>query len=274
VAKEYHNQIVGLIRFSFVTTGDFYPGFDTVEAMKAFLFDPERLERRFRLFEGICLPALAGQSDRNFTCIFLVAKDLPAEWRKRLDALIAPLPFVTVVEKPPMNHYLGITEAFESLPTKGFTHRTTFRLDDDDAVDLDYIARLRKLAQKVHKIPQKNEPVGIAFNRGLYLSYGKGSTEYYRATERTPLSVGAALVAPVDFPKHIYAYNHRALAQYHDCWADQSDFTFLRTLHQDNKSNPHFSGSRELLDDARAGQLLRAKFGLDRGALDRLMLGA
>lgn len=274
MAKDYHNQIVGLIRFSFVTTGDFYPGFETVEAMKAFLFDPARLERRFRLFEGICLPALAGQSDQNFTCIFLVAQDLPKEWRKRLDALLAPLPFVQVVEKPPMNHYLGIAQAFDEVPSAGFTHRTTFRLDDDDAVDLGYIARVRKLAQKLHKIPPKDEPLGLAFNKGLYLSYGEGETEYYKATERTPLSVGAAIVAPVGFGKNIYAYNHRALAQYHDTWADQSEFTYLRTLHRDNKSNPHFSGSRDLLDDARAGQLLRQKFGLEIGALNRLMQGA
>lgn len=274
MAKDYNNQIVGLIRFSFVTVGDFYPGFDTVDAMKAFLFDPARLERRFRLFEGVCLPALAKQSDQDFTCIFLVAKDLPKEWRKRLDKLIAPLPFVQVVEKPPMNHFLGITQAFDELSREGYTHRTTFRLDDDDAVDLDYIARLRKLSQKVHKIPAKEEPVAIAFNKGLYLSYGKDGTEYFKAVERTPLSVGAAIVAPIDFPKHIYAYNHRALATYHDCWADQSEFTYLRTLHRDNKSNPHFSGSRDGLDDKRAGQLLRQKFGLDIDALNRLMLGA
>ncbi len=271
MAKAFCNQIVGLIRFSLVTTGDFYPGFDSVDAMQGFLFDEARLERRFRLFEAICLPSLIGQTDKDFTVIFLVAKDLPKPWRKRLDKLLAPLPFVQVVERPPMNHYPAIREAFDEVASTGFTHRTTFRLDDDDAVSLDYIAMLRRLAAKLHPIPEQDEPIGIAFNKGLYLTYSKQGTEYHKASERTPLSIGTALLAPVDFSKNIYAYNHRALGQYHDTWMDQSEFVYLRSLHRDNKSNPHFSGSRDLLEDKRAASILRQKFGLDFDALNRLM---
>lgn len=199
MSPEFRNQIVGLIRFSFVTTGDFYPGFDTVADMKAFLFDEARLERRFRLFEGICLPVLKAQTDPDFTCIFLVAQDFPKRWRKRLDRLLDGLAFVRIVEKPPMPHYQGIREAFAEVPNAGFTHRTTFRLDDDDAVNLNFIATLRALAAKVHVIPDRDEPIGISFNRGLYLTYSKTGTSYQRAVERTPLSIGTALLAPVSF---------------------------------------------------------------------------
>lgn len=273
MVEPFRNQIVGLIRFSLVTTGDFYPGFETVDAMKAFLFDEARLERRFRLFEGICLPSLMAQSDKDFRLVFLLAKDLPKPWRNRLDKLIDALPGAQVVERPPMNHYPAIREAFEEVPSTGYTHRTTFRLDDDDAVSLDYIAQLKALAAKLKAIPAKDEPIGIAFNKGLYLTYSKQGTEYHKAAERTPLSIGTALMAPVNFSKNIYAYNHRALGQYHDTWMDQSDFVYLRSLHRDNKSNPHFSGSRDLLEDNRAKSLLRQKFGLDFDALNRLMTG-
>lgn len=273
MAEQFRNQIVGLIRFSLVTTGDFYPGFESVAAMKAFLFDEARLERRFRLFEGVCLPSLLGQTDRDFTCIFLVSTDLPKPWRKRLDALIAPLSAAQVVERPPMNHYPAIREAFEEVPTTGFTHRTTFRLDDDDAVALDYIAMLRQLSARLHPFAHNDDPVGIAFNKGLYLTYSKSGTEYHKAQERTPLSIGTALLAPVGFDKNIYAYNHRALGQHHDTWMDCSEFVYLRTLHRDNKSNPHFSGSRDLLEAHRATSLLRQKFGLDFTRLNQLMTG-
>ncbi|PYF10958.1 putative rhamnosyltransferase [Rhodobacter viridis] len=273
MTTEFRNQIVGLIRFSFVTVGDFYPGFDTVEDMKAFLFDEARLERRFRLFEGICLPTLKAQTDQDFTCIFLVSQDFPTKWRKRLDMLLEGLPFVQIVEKPPMNHYQGIREAFAEVPSAGFTHRTTFRLDDDDAVNLNFIATLRGLAEKVHMIPAKDEPIGISFNRGLYLTYSKKGTSYQRAVERTPLSIGTALLAPVAFAGNIYAYNHRALGQYHNTWMDQQDIVYLRTLHRDNKSNPHFSGSMEAVEPKRAAVLLQQKFGFDFDTIETLMTG-
>ncbi|ETD90101.1 glycosyltransferase [Rhodobacter capsulatus] len=273
MSEDFRNQIVGLIRFSFVTTGDFYPGFDSVEDMKAFLFDEARLERRFRLFEGICLPTLKAQTDPDFTCIFLVARDFPKPWRRRLDKLLDGLPFVQIVEKPPMNHYQGIREAFAEVPSAGFTHRTSFRLDDDDAVNLTFIATLRGLAAKVHAIPDKDEPIGISFNRGLYLTYSKKGTSYQRAVERTPLSIGTALLAPVSFAGNIYAYNHRALGQVHNIWMDQQDIVYLRTLHRDNKSNPHFSGSMEPVEPKRAAVLLRQKFGFDFDTIEKLMAG-
>ena len=273
MSPEFRNQIVGLIRFSFVTTGDFYPGFDTVADMKAFLFDEARLERRFRLFEGICLPVLKAQTDPDFTCIFLVAQDFPKKWRKRLDRLLDGLAFVRIVEKPPMPHYQGIREAFAEVPNAGFTHRTTFRLDDDDAVNLNFIATLRALAAKVHVIPDRDEPIGISFNRGLYLTYSKTGTSYQRAVERTPLSIGTALLAPVSFAGNIYAYNHRALGQVHNTWMDQQDIVYLRSLHRDNKSKPHFSGSMEPVGRDRAAVLLQQKFGLDFDRIETLMTG-
>jgi len=273
MSRDFENQIVGLIRFSFVTTGDFYPGFDSVDAMKAFLFDEARLERRFRLFEGVCLPTLKAQRDTDFTLIFLVAADFPKRWRQRLDAALAGLPFAKVIEKPPMNHYQGIREAFDAVPREGFTHRTTFRLDDDDAVNLDYIAKLRKLSAKLNRFAPKDDPVGIAFNKGLYLTYSKAGTTYQRAQERMPLSIGTALMAPVAFAGNIYAYNHRAISQHHCIWMDVSDIIYLRTLHQDNKSTPHFSGSIETLEPKRAATLLVKNFGLEFQALEKLMKG-
>jgi hypothetical protein len=270
--KDFRNQIIGLIRFSFVTVGDFYPGFETADDMKAFLFDEARLERRFRLFEGVCLPTLKAQTDQDFTCVLLVAKDFPKLWRKRLDAAIAGLPFVQVVEKPPMNHYQGIREAFDAVPREGFTHRTTFRLDDDDAINLGFIALLRKLAIKLNKVSPKDDPIGIAFNKGIYLSYSAEGTKYQKAQERMPLSIGTALLAPVAFAGNIYAYNHRAISQFHSTWMDLSEMVYLRTLHRDNKSNPHFSGSVETLEPKRAATLLAQKFGLDFRALETLMV--
>jgi hypothetical protein len=85
----------------------------------------------------------------------------------------------------------------------------------------------------------------------------------FEASERTPLSVGAALVAPAAHPDNIYLRNHRALAQFYNTWLDAETFVYLRTLHQDNKSTPHFSGSQGEHDARGLGKVLRTSFGLD-----------
>lgn len=266
----FRNQIVGLIRFSLVTTGDFYPGFETVEAMQGFLFDEARLTRRFAMFEALCLPCLARQSDQDFTVIVLTAETLPEHWRRRLDALLAPYPWARVVTMPPMLHYPAIKAAFQELPSEGFSHRTSFRLDDDDAVDLGHIARLRRLAATLQGVQAPDRPMALGFNRGFYLRFRGGRNEIFDARERTPLSVGAALVAPVGYPDNVYVRNHRALAQYFDCWSDAESFVYLRTLHQDNKSNPHFSGNQRELDQGATNRILREAFGFRPAELKAL----
>ncbi|MCR8726543.1 putative rhamnosyl transferase [Frigidibacter sp. ROC022] len=264
------NQIVGLVRFSLVTTGDFYPGFDSVEAMQEFLFDEARLARRFAMFEALCLPALARQSDPDFTVLFLTAETLPTRWRERLDSLLAPHPWARVVAMPPMLHYPAIKAAFQSLPAEGFSHRTSFRLDDDDAVDLGHVARLRRLAERLQVVQAPDRPMALGFNRGFYLRFREGRNEIFDARERTPLSVGAALVAPAGYEDNVYVRNHRALAQYFDCWSDAESFVYLRTLHRDNKSNPHFSGSQRELGQGQVNRILRESFGLRPAELKAL----
>lgn len=266
----FKTQIVGLTRFSLVTLGDFYPGFDSVESLERFLFDEGRLERRFGMFEALCLPSLAGQSDQDFVFVFLVSESLPDKWRHWLDAQVISYPWARVVAVPPSKHYPAIRSGFESVPTDGYSHRTTFRLDDDDAVDLGHVARLRRLSAAVQGLSHSSRPVALGFNRGFYLQFQDGRNEIFDARERTPLSVGSALVAPVDYPENVYLHNHRALPQFFDCWSDAETFVYLRTLHRDNKSNPHFSGSRNEIQDPDVNRILRDNFGFRPGELRKL----
>lgn len=266
----FRNQIVGLIRFSLVTTGSFYPGFDSVEAMSKFLFDPGRLERRFRMFEALCLPALKRQTDGDFTCVVLTGTGLPKQWADRLNDLVSAEPWARIVALDPIDHYKAIRQAFAGVPSDGFTHRTSFRLDDDDAIDLGHIGRLRALAERVQPVAPDGGPVALGFNRGIYLQFDKPANVLFEASERTPLSVGAALVAPVGYADNIYLRNHRALAQFFNTWLDAETFVYLRTLHQDNKSNPHFSGSQGKPDSPDLNKVLRTSFGFEPGMLRSL----
>ena len=90
-------------------------------AQLARLYDPERLERRFSLFERLTLPALLAQSDRDFRMVFLIGRSLPDVWRDRLAAAIAPLPGGRIVALAPMPHYMAIKRAYKTLYREGLT---------------------------------------------------------------------------------------------------------------------------------------------------------
>ena len=270
---EITNQVVGLIRFSFATIGDFYPGFDTIQEMEAFLFDPARLERRFRLFEVFCLPSLRQQSGPDFTCILLVGANMPDDWKARLRDLTAGVAAVRIVEAEPQHHYAGIKAAFADVAPDGFTHRTSFRFDDDDAVDDGFIARLKDLAPKAIAIGGPDNPCAVAHNLGFYLEQREDKTVVYPTCERTPLSVGAALIAPVSYRENIYRVDHRQLPQFFNAYSDTQHYAYVRTIHRDNKANPHRTGQKLQMPNKEIDALLQRYFGRKLGDFKHQRVG-
>ncbi|TRD15647.1 hypothetical protein FEV53_15605 [Palleronia caenipelagi] len=80
-------------------------------------------------------------------------------------------------------------------------------------------------------------------------------------TERTPLSVGTALIAPADYPDNIYQLDHRLLAARFNTWSDTTHYSFLRTVHRDNKSQPRRTGEQQDLTQREIAQILKDGFG-------------
>ncbi len=267
------NQVVGLIRFSFATIGNFYPGFDTIEAMESFLFDPGRLERRFAYFEAFCLPSLAMQTDQDFICILLVGANMPRAWKDRLRDVTRAVPCIRIVEAEPQHHYSGIKTAIMAVPDDGFTHRTTFRFDDDDALDNGFVARLKDLAPRVAAIGGAGNPAAIAHNLGFYLERREDKTVIYPTCERTPISVGAALIAPTSYRENVYSVDHRQLPQYFNAYSDTQHHAYVRTIHQDNKANPHRTGLKLQLPNKEIDAILRDRFGRKLGQFKHFEAG-
>ena len=58
--------IKGLVRFSYPSESGFNLSKSGAEHVHNVLYDPERLERRFALFEMLCLRSLAMQRDTGF----------------------------------------------------------------------------------------------------------------------------------------------------------------------------------------------------------------
>jgi hypothetical protein len=105
--------------------------------------DPERLDRRFKLFEIACLPSILAQSEQNFAWIILVDNALPPKYLDRLRSLTESKkdrfihafdPRLSLARLEWLAPYLG--------EFKG--HVITTNLDDDDSLPTRYVAGIHQ----------------------------------------------------------------------------------------------------------------------------------
>lgn len=256
-------KTIGLVRFSVLTSTYYSERFDSLDALAAHLFAPERMELRFRLFERLCLRSLAAQTDPDFTLIIAASEDMPEPYLRRLDALLAPYPHIVLHPMGTGKHYQMLRAAYDAVPLDGAGHRLMFRLDDDDAVDLNFIRRTKALAGGLLKLHDTPPPTVIANNRGFYVRFGgDGSREVFDTCERAPLSAGVALLAAADHNTNPYRYVHRKFAQHYNTYSDITVPGFIRTIHGDNKSNPTTMGLTHKLSSDQIEAELRQHFDL------------
>lgn len=256
----FRNQIAGLVRFSYPARSGFARKAEDFGALAAELYDPVRLDARFRLFERLTIPSLVAQTDGDFTLVAVIGLEFPTGARDRLQAALARLPNSRIVALPPMYHYPATQAAFDTVLDDRATHLTSFRIDDDDAVDRNLIARLRETSRRLSGLKGGKTPFAIGFNRGFFLEIGPTGNSLYDVVEKMPLGVGLGLCAPVERRENIFARNHRLLPQFFDCWTDAETPAFIRTVHEGNDSGAHLTGRRDTLSAAETEAALVANF--------------
>ena len=137
-------QVIGLCRFSYPAIGGFQVDHPTLEERIAYLYSPARMEERFATFETITLPPLRAQTDPDFTFLVVIGDSLPDHYRQRLDALLADVPQAIVAAYPPKRHRKIMQDAINEVRAFDGEHCLQFRMDDDDAVGVRYVERLRE----------------------------------------------------------------------------------------------------------------------------------
>ncbi|MDK3018657.1 glycosyltransferase [Pseudodonghicola flavimaris] len=263
-------KTVGLVRFSVLTPTYYSERFKTLEETAAHIFAPERMELRFNLFEKLCLPSLVRQSDPEFDMVVLTAESMPPQYLERLLDLIEPLPNIHCLPVGTENHYKLLQKGYNAVSKEGYSHRILFRLDDDDAVDIDFVKRTKKIATAMLKLQGPKTPFVIAYNRGFYVRSTGETAEIFDACERAPLSTGTTLVAPSGSSYNPYRFNHRKLAQHFNTYSDISVPAFIRTIHGDNKSNPAQMGLTHKMGEAQIAKALKRHFDVTPEALRAL----
>lgn len=258
------NQIIGLMRFSYISKGGFAHSHDPQAAQEAMIYNEARMERRFELFENFALRSLKQQTDQDFKCIFLITKTMPKPMKDRLHDLVAGWAPAVVVEKPFMPQFRAIRACYEEHQDNSLPWVTTFRLDDDDMLDRYFVNRIRDLSVPLAEVKGGGQPVVMAFNKGIYLEIGANGNRIFDACERTPLSVGTAMITPAMGGKNIYSRNHRKLPAFFTTYQDVDAPSWLRTIHRDNDSVPEFTALTDQENEATVDKWLTRAFRLER----------
>lgn len=165
-------SITGITRFSTIFCGNhpFRDKHEPFDVRVATLFDETRLRRRFDIWEAVTLPSLAAQSDGDFGLIVVTSSLLPEWARMRLEQTLSEQPFPSRIAAPAPNQIFPkvIRQNVRALARDTYGIVGTFRLDDDDALAADYVARLRAEGASGQRISPPVEIYG--FENGWFLA--------------------------------------------------------------------------------------------------------
>ncbi|WP_232845099.1 glycosyltransferase [Paracoccus onubensis] len=266
-------QMLGLCRFSYVGMRGYQVEHESYDERRAYLYDPQRLARRWFWFTEIALPAWRMQTDPDFTLVVMTGPDLPEPYLGRLRDLEAEIPQLKLELVPPMKYHLKACRAAVAPhidPSADVIGH--FRHDDDDAVAVNYIEAARKDFRRVKGLWKAEGKLSLDYSRGLILRSEKGKV---RLIPRICHNATAALTIflPPDADETALNYDHSKLAQWMPGVAVTRPLMFVRTLHGDNDSGDMGPGLPWQLDEEALNRQISARFGLRPQWLEKIAAG-
>ena len=255
-------KIVGICRFSYLATrGWNTTARDAPEITAETLYAPERMEERFNLFEAVCLPSIAAQTDQDFHFMILASHRMPEPDRARLESLVAPHPNVVIQSLRPRPMAEAVRVGLRR--TVGRTNTVPvlqFCLDDDDAVSIHYVARLREMARGVLASPMAEKlPIAYTTPRGITLSK-KGGVFAAHENFAPFLALGLAILTDGSVSTNPYVVPHLKTATRLFAMSDPEPMSYLRGLHDHHDSHGISKGRIHDLDEAALRDVLAAEF--------------
>ena len=252
-------QVIGLCRMSYPALGGFQTEHETTEERVRFLYAPERMAERLRAFEAFTLPALRAQTDPDFTLVVVIGDDLPQPWRGRIEALLAPMPQAVIRALPPGRHRSVMQEVINDA--RDGRPCIQFRMDDDDAVAVSFVARVRAAAADARALIDRHRLFAIDFTQGHSARPCAAGIEA-EAVARQLWVPSLAVVAAARERLTVMNFNHMKLWQFMPVLSLNDPDMFVRGLNDWNDSDVAPGPGARLLD-AQGEALFRRAYGID-----------
>lgn len=220
-------KIVGHCRFSFFGPSNLHEKVTTEEDARAVLYAEHRMRTRFAFFERVCLPSLAAQTDRDCLILLLASAIMPDLYKERLARLVDGLPHVVAVFAETRDIAEAARAAYQDHV--GDDEALHFRVDDDDALAVDYVARLRTLAD------MSQPGTVLTFPSGLFCY--QDPLGFVCFPKSTPF-IGLGLArhnAPGDHTSPV-TLGHKGLGRRHVSISDPRRIAYIQSYHGLNDS--------------------------------------
>lgn len=263
-------QVIGICRFSYPAIGGFQVHHETAAERAAYLYAPERMEERFRYFQAFTLPALRAQTDPDFTFIVVVGTDLPEPYADRLVQLLADIPQADIQEHDPGPHREVMKTAINAVRH----HRQPtlqFRLDDDDAISVHFVKRLRQQGRALRDDLTGARHIAIDFNRGFIAAPGPDGI-HARSTDQKFMTAALALAFEPRVRSTVMNYSHVRLHRFMPCFHFDTEDMFVRGHNRWNESRQAEDLAPESLErlDPDGEDYFRQVFAIDADEVRRI----
>ena len=231
-------QLLGLCRFSYPSEvsafGHDYPNLD---ALRTYLYSPERLAMRLFVFEHFVLPSVQSQTDLDFKLLVLAGDEMPDDAKARLTALCDRAPQIVLMLLPEGQVHRDVC----SDVMRGHRDHDTdivaeFRLDDDDALARNFIETARRHLDQHASLFHENESLCIDYCRGHLIVFDQDGVRGQPVIERmwTPAQIICRKPAA---KQSLLNTNHMQLWRNMPTISWQKHPMFIRGVHGDNDSD-------------------------------------
>jgi hypothetical protein len=219
-------RVFGYMRFSYAGQSDARATRlgRPIEELAAVLYEPRRMERRFFLFENLCLPSIRAQRNQNFRLVILASKIMPDVYKDRLAEMTAAVPQIEIIYGDGQ-HVTDVYNPRIAEMVAGIEGATAhFRLDDDDAIGQNLTARLEAATALAPMVRI------VTYPSGLYLSHQEG--ESYLLREFFPnIGIGMAFLNMPGQIQNPYQCQHVAVSRSVPTFSDPVPLAYIHTAH-------------------------------------------
>lgn len=231
-------MLFGLCRFSYLAEGGWRRHARDINDQMKYLFTEDRLKRRLDYFERFTLASMKSQTDQNFHFVVLSSTFLPATYQDRLNDLLKPVENAHLILRPPEPQGLVIRRVLADY-SRNHKVRATFRVDDDDALTVHFVRRVRE------QIGQLNFPGFISFSRGLTLLHRRNDEVCGAVTNLPFSSAGLVFCTTADDFRTVYNFPHQKCFEHFATLVIPGAPAFIRNVHGENDSGTLLHGVRE-----------------------------
>lgn len=263
-----------MCRFSLLVTNGFQKPSHDFDERRRELYDPLRLTVRMAWFEHVFMPSIRAQSDTDFLLVIATGEDYPQPWRGQLERLVADVPQIELLFLPPGRLRVVSREVMQARVDQSADVVAQFRLDDDDAVAVDYIHRIRSDFDAFVSPAYAFRPLAALDHcRGLALSGTGGGISVHKVV--APYWTPALTVyLPPDSETCVFDYPHHLLYRHMTTVSLQDRPMFVRGVHGLNDSDVATRRLSEPLESEPARYALRRRFNINPDELASALTSA